>query len=387
MLRVGLTGGIACGKTLVLRRLESRGCRTLDLDRVAHELMSPGQPAHADVVAAFGNGILGPDGAIDRKALAALVFRDSAARERLNAIVHPRVRREEQERVAALGREAEIVVTDAALLVEAGLHLRFDRLVVVHCSPDEQLRRLMARDSLSQGVAEARIRAQMPISEKRRFAHLEVDTSGPPEGTDAGAETLADELRAIARVRVRPLVVERDVLAGLLSSEGPSADAQLAIRILDAIIAANGLEMTRVALLVGRSEASGWLAAAGHDSRLRPAALVAPAVAWCLARRGDDPELIGLAAMSLARAITAEASLVAEACAFAWLIARVAIERRALGTEDQERATEFGRRWGGARAERMTEVAPGAHTRSDPGATAAADRFLAAARRWATATG
>lgn len=387
MLRVGLTGGIACGKSRVLRRLESLGCRTLDLDHVAHELMSPGQPAHADVVAAFGPGVLGPGGAIDRKALAALVFQDKAARERLNAIVHPRVRREERERMAALGREAEIVVSDAALLVEAGLHLRFDRLVVVHCSPAEQLRRLMARDALSRETALARIRAQMPIREKRRFAHLEVDTSGRPEDTDAAAEALLEELSAVAHAPVRPVVVARDVLAGLMSNAGASAEAQAAIRLLDEIIAANGIEMNRVAALIGRDTTSGWLAIPGDSSPLRPAALVAPVVAFCLARRGADPELIGLGAMSVARAVTAEASLVAEACASAWLMAQVGNGQRAAGAEAQSQAVEFGLRWGGARAERLIGIAPGEQGRSDPEATAAADRFLDAVRRWATAEG
>ena len=104
MLRVGLTGGIACGKTRVLRRLASRGLRTLDLDAVAHAVMAPGRPAFAEVVAAFGKDIVGADGSVDRKALGARVFADSTARERLNAIVHPRVRAEAMGAYMGYGR-------------------------------------------------------------------------------------------------------------------------------------------------------------------------------------------------------------------------------------------------------------------------------------------
>jgi dephospho-CoA kinase len=188
MLAVGLTGGIASGKSRVLGRLATRGLQTLDLDRVAHDLMAPGGAAYADVVAAFGPGILGDGGAIDRQALGARVFADPAARSRLNALVHPRVRDAEGTWRAGLPEgPGEVAVVDAALLVEAGLHLRFDRLVVAHCGEAEQLRRLMARDGLAEDAARARLRAQMPAERKRRFADLEVDTSGRPEDTDAAA--------------------------------------------------------------------------------------------------------------------------------------------------------------------------------------------------------
>src|SRR5262245_49087722 len=111
--------------------------------------MAPGGAAYDDVVRSFGASILGPDGAIDRRALGDVVFKDPAARARLNALVHPRAREEEGRRAAALGAAgATVIVSDAALLVEAGVHLRFDRLVVVHCPPEEQRRRLMERDGL-----------------------------------------------------------------------------------------------------------------------------------------------------------------------------------------------------------------------------------------------
>jgi len=242
MLRVGLTGGIACGKSHVLRRLELRGCRTLDLDRVAHDVMVPGGSAYADVLAAFGPAILRSDGAVDRKALAALVFQDLVARDRLNGIVHPLVRIEERRWVAALAGKADaVIVVDAALLVEGGLHLRFDRLIVVHCAPEEQLRRLMARDALSREDAEARLRAQMPVAEKRRFAHLQLDTSGSPDDTDARADALAATLFALAQTPVKPRVVPRAALAELLRANARSAlDLQAAARFLDDIVEANG---------------------------------------------------------------------------------------------------------------------------------------------------
>src|SRR6185436_19631204 len=133
MLRVGLTGGIACGKSHVRARLAEHGLRTLDLDRIAHEVTARGGAAYGDVVRAFGRGVLAADGSLDRKALGALVFADGDSRGRLNAIVHPRVREEEARRADAwMDDLAAIVVSEAALLVEAGVHPRFDRLIVAH---------------------------------------------------------------------------------------------------------------------------------------------------------------------------------------------------------------------------------------------------------------
>jgi dephospho-CoA kinase len=166
VLRIGLTGGIACGKSRVRRRLATAGFGTLDLDAVAHEMIAPGGPAYADVVSAFGAGILASDGTVDRKALGSRVFADAAARAELNALVHPRVRDEEARRAAAhAAAGGRVFVTDAALLVEAGLHLRFDRLVVVDCDGGEQLRRLIARDRLDEAAARGRIAAPMPAAE------------------------------------------------------------------------------------------------------------------------------------------------------------------------------------------------------------------------------
>lgn len=371
MLRVGLTGGIACGKSRVLRRLEALGHAVLDLDLVAHAVMAPGGKAFAPVVAAFGSGILARDGAIDRKALGALVFADGAKRERLNAIVHPLVRAEEQARAEAFAREGRpLLVTDAALLVESGVHLRFDRLVVVHCAEEEQLRRLMAREALALEQAKARIRAQMPLGEKRRFAHFDVDTSGALEKTDAAAEALAGRLVELAREPAPPLPAGRELLVALLAGAGEPA---LPERLLEDVAAHGGLEMRRVAALLGRPADRPWLAAAGEGGLADPSSLMGPVAAWCLSRRGGDLELLGVASMSIARAATADAGRVAQACATAWTMARFAAEPAA--PLDLQAAAAFGGRWAGAKAS-PPAWSPAAATAARPSLLAAIDRFL-----------
>jgi len=132
MLRVGLTGGIACGKSMVLSRLASRGVPTLDLDLVAHEIIEPGTRGHAEILTAFGRAVLSPDGRIDRKILGSMVFRAAAARARLNAIVHPLVRQSEQRFLQeAEAGGAKVVVLDIPLLLETGGEKRVDAVVVV----------------------------------------------------------------------------------------------------------------------------------------------------------------------------------------------------------------------------------------------------------------
>src|SRR5436309_9756538 len=187
--------------------------------------MAPGGAAHDDVVRAFGPAILGPDGAIDRKRLGDLVFVDAGARARLDSLVHPRVREEEARWAAAADRgPGTVLVTDAALLVEAGVHLRFHRMVVVHCPPELQKRRLRERDGLDAAAAEARLAAQMPIGEKRRFAHFEVDTSASFADTDRQADAPAGTLRDLARTAPAPVPVPLDRAAACLlfgPAEGP----------------------------------------------------------------------------------------------------------------------------------------------------------------------
>jgi dephospho-CoA kinase len=180
MLRVGLTGGIASGKTTVSRLLAGLGAFVLDADAFARSVMEPGASAYGRVVDRFGTTILDEEGRIVRRRLARLVFGDDEARRALNAIVHPEVMAEADRRLAAYaprGR-APIAVFDAALLVESGLHRDFHRLIVTRCRRETQIRRLLARDGLSTEEAEARIDAQAPLEEKLKVAHYVVDTEG-----------------------------------------------------------------------------------------------------------------------------------------------------------------------------------------------------------------
>lgn len=196
MLKIGLTGGIATGKSFVLAVLRERGCEVIDADAVAHRVIEPGQPAYQDIVDHFGEEVLGTDGAtiapIDRARLGAIVFADQNQREKLNSIVHPRVF-EAQARwfaeVEAKDPDA-IVVVDAALMIETGSYRRFDKLVVVYCDPDLQIERLMDRNNLTREQALARISAQMPSAEKLKYADYTIDTTNGFEDTRRQVESL-----------------------------------------------------------------------------------------------------------------------------------------------------------------------------------------------------
>jgi len=179
MLKVGLTGSIAVGKSFVLGVLAELGCRVLDADATAREVVAPGTPGLKAVVDAFGKEILTEEGELDRSKLASIVFADEELRLRLNSILHPFIIAAKDERI----REWEsqdpngIAVVDAALMIESGGYRRFDKLIVVHCRPDVQLQRLMSRDGLDREQAEQRIAAQMPQEEKEKFADFLIDTS------------------------------------------------------------------------------------------------------------------------------------------------------------------------------------------------------------------
>ena len=179
VLSVGLTGGIASGKTTVARMLSELGAFVVDADRIAHELLAPGGRAVDATVGHFGREILDARGGIDRTELAKRVFADPAAREALNAIIHPDVRRELDLRIESFRRDDEggpVAVVDAALLVETGRHRAFDRLVVVRCDRDTQLGRILERDGVTRDEAEARIEAQAPLEEKLALADYVIDT-------------------------------------------------------------------------------------------------------------------------------------------------------------------------------------------------------------------
>jgi dephospho-CoA kinase len=185
MLRVGLTGSIAVGKSFVCDCFAGLGCYVLDADRVAREVVEPGSGGLEQLVEEFGRDILTSDGELDRKGLASIVFADKQRRERLNAIVHPLVIEVQDAwlRKRELADPDGISIVDAALMIESGSYNRFDEIVVVWCEPAIQLKRLMLRDNLSETEATKRIDAQMPQEEKKRFATHLIDTSVGIEDT------------------------------------------------------------------------------------------------------------------------------------------------------------------------------------------------------------
>ena len=184
MLRVGLTGGIASGKSTVASLLRDYDYPVLDADSLARELLEPGQDAYQEVVRDFGDGILAKGGAIDRPKLGALVFSDATKRARLNQILHPRIQKVVADWFQALERTGgpDLAFEDAALILESGAKKNFDRVVVCWCRPEQQLERLLQR-GLSEADAKLRIASQMPMEEKRRLADEQIDCSGRIEDT------------------------------------------------------------------------------------------------------------------------------------------------------------------------------------------------------------
>jgi dephospho-CoA kinase len=197
VLLVGLTGGVCTGKSTVDGMLRELEIPVLDADAVVHELLAPGGAAVAPVLARFGPDVATEDGGVDRKALGKLVFSDDEARGRLETIVHPLVLAESERRLERMAGAAgvELVVYDAALLVETGRNRRFDRLVVVTCTQEQQLERLMHRDGLSADDAGARIRSQLPIEKKAKLADYVIDNSGPWHETRRKVESVVRSLR------------------------------------------------------------------------------------------------------------------------------------------------------------------------------------------------
>lgn len=189
VLRVGLTGGIGSGKTTVARRLVERGAVLVDSDALAREVVEPGTDGLAEIAAVFGHGVLDPAGALDRPALAAVVFGDAAARERLNAIVHPRVRQRSDALIAGAPGDA-VVVQDIPLLVEGGMAAAFPLVVVVHADVEERVRRLVGQRGMPEADARARIAAQADDAARRAAADVWLDNSGTPDGVLAAVDAL-----------------------------------------------------------------------------------------------------------------------------------------------------------------------------------------------------
>ncbi|ROR55624.1 dephospho-CoA kinase [Luteococcus japonicus] len=190
MIRVGLTGGIASGKSAVGELLRQHGALVIDSDQLARDVVAPGSAGLAAVIERFGEGILLPDGGLDRAALGRLVFSDDAARAELNAIIHPRVRAAATTLEAQVSDPYAIVVHMIPLLVETGQQDSFDALVVVDVDEDTQRARLMARNDLTEDEAQARIDSQASRTDRLRVADFVIRN-------DAGMEELADRTHAV----------------------------------------------------------------------------------------------------------------------------------------------------------------------------------------------
>jgi len=196
VLQVALTGGIATGKSYCLGRFAALGVPTIDADRLAREAVAPGSPGLAAVAQRFGAHIVREDGTLDRAALARIVFSDRTARADLEAIVHPDVYRRIREWFAQLPHGTPVAMADIPLLFETGHEHDFDAVVVAACTPEEQLRRLVARDGLSETDARARLEAQSPIDEKVRRAQFVIRT-------DIGFPQTDEEIERIYRKLAR----------------------------------------------------------------------------------------------------------------------------------------------------------------------------------------
>ena len=180
MLKVGLTGSIAVGKSFVMNRFAELGCRTCDADLIARRVVEPGSAGLERIVTEFGSRMLADDGKLDRAQLGSVVFNDPEKRVRLNSILHPLII-EEQDRILGEWEAIDpdgIAIVEAALMIESGGYKRFDRIIVVHCDAETQLARLMQRNNLTRAEAERRVASQMSQSEKMAFADYLIDTSG-----------------------------------------------------------------------------------------------------------------------------------------------------------------------------------------------------------------
>lgn len=193
---MGLTGGIASGKSTVSAWFVNKGARLVDADIIAREVMLPGHPVLDAAVNRFGEGILQPDGSLNRAKLGEIVFADKEALQALNAITHPAIRKEIKARMNALEEEdpRRLTLVDIPLLYESELDNLFERIAVVYVPREVQLERLMARNGMTEAQAESRLNAQMDIEEKRRRATFVIDNSGSPEHTKEQVDELWDRL-------------------------------------------------------------------------------------------------------------------------------------------------------------------------------------------------
>ncbi len=194
---IGLTGGIASGKSAVAARLRQRGAAVIDADQLAREVVEPGQPALADIAARFGAGVLTEDGHLDRKKLGAVVFADASARKDLERITHPRIAAAGQAKIAAhAAAGARIVFYEAPVIIENGAYRAMHALIVVATSPEVQEQRAMARDQATREEARARIAAQLPLAKKLEVATWVVDNSGDQAALDEQVAALVQKIEA-----------------------------------------------------------------------------------------------------------------------------------------------------------------------------------------------
>jgi dephospho-CoA kinase len=182
---IGLTGGIATGKSSVGSFFQKKGVEVIDADQLSREAVKPGNPIIERISALFGDAVVAPDGTLDRKRVGALVFSDSSRRRQLEAIIHPEIKRLAEERIAQAAADGRrIVFYMAPLLIEANATDRVDEIWVVSIRPEIQIKRLMVRDGISRDDALRIINSQMPLADKERLGRVVIDNSGTPEETD-----------------------------------------------------------------------------------------------------------------------------------------------------------------------------------------------------------
>lgn len=199
---VGLTGGLATGKSLVAGELKRLGAHIIDADLIAREVVEPGCPAYNDIVKEFGKSVVLPDGRLDRKALGNIVFHDRAALDKLNDITHPRIRERIGEEVKRHEAEGDrLIVLDVALLIEMGVKYHVEKIIVVAAEKEQQIERAMQRDGLSREEAQKRLSCQMDIKEKLEFADYVIDNSTTREAALEQTRALFDELTGLKNVK------------------------------------------------------------------------------------------------------------------------------------------------------------------------------------------
>jgi dephospho-CoA kinase len=199
MLRIGLTGGLASGKTFVGRALSEMGCFLIQADELGHQVMTKGAEAYQPILDEFGPDILNQQGEVDRRKLGSIVFEDPELLKKLNAIVHPAVHTRSRQLAESFARRepSGIIIYEAAILIETGGFRDYNRLIVASCTEEQQVARAMSRDHLTRAEVENRLRRQMPLEEKVKYADYVIDTSGTKEHTLSQTRTVYASLRSL----------------------------------------------------------------------------------------------------------------------------------------------------------------------------------------------